>query len=446
MPFAARGLHTAREVVPWQPKIDKHEHPFGEAGTRKSLDAVAKKIKEGYTDPRVRAWAIECLERARREEGIACDTERERAEVLLRAVQKKLWVPDATATEWIAGAHLTLCVDKNAPCFHGGDCFPHDTTIYKRNKNCVISSLRVGDEIWGFDRWSKVEAVVCKGVLPVDVLTLSNGEELHLTEEHHVYDTEKRRHRVKDVDVGFKLLEPSVVGGMSDRVMWQPEVISIERAAYETECWDIQTDDHMVYMPDALVTVAQCDDLSVALGSAAMSVGLWVCVVGHSYNTRKDLEHVLTSIRVGGEWKYADPSTSWELGRCAKFSRERVLSVPDVRVLCDGDICFRNPKQWDPIQEGFVSRGTYVGVDGVPKFAWLEAEPSPRGYFEWLGQEPPPEEEIVKEEKKIEKTAKGLSMEGKLLLAGFALNAVALGWQIYSYQMEKERRARPQRS
>lgn len=51
-------------------------------------------------------------------------------------------------------------------------------------------------------------------------------------------------------------------------------VKSIERAAAERPCWDIQTDDHYVYLPESDVTVSNCDDMAVLLASMAEAVAI----------------------------------------------------------------------------------------------------------------------------------------------------------------------------
>ncbi len=251
--------------------VVRKDHPPGERGVRSSLNEVANKIAEGGSHPKVRAWALEQLERARKLEGIGCKTDRERADVLLRAVQKKLWVPDPVATEFMAGAHLTAC-DRSTPdelCFISGDC----------------------------------------------------------------------------------------------------------------------------------------DDLAILLGSCFLSVGLNAMVVGHGYDRDQNIQHVLLAVRVrkqggaaaisGGrqqhEWLYADPSLpTMKLGQVTAFSRERLLSVPDVKVICDASSCLVN-RDFDPDELGFAEHGVFVGVDGVPErmrrsFTWLAASPaSAARSFQWLG-------------------------------------------------------------
>jgi len=363
----------------WKPKIERREHPYGEQGVRSSLDAVADKAAKGGADPRVRAWAIECLERARRS-GKKVGNERGRAEALLGAVQKKLWVPDPVGTEFIAGAHLTACTDKDAPCFHGGDCFPEETLVLKECKGEApilvrMRGLRAQDRIWGLNSWTVVEAVVTKGSLAVDVVHLSNDSKLRLTNNHKVYvreGEEERRIAVTDLEVGMVLSQPHVATlphTSSQTMRREPDgvhVERIERATVLTLCCDIQTSDHRVYLPECDVTVANCDDLVVLLASSFLSVGLNTMVVGHAYNTQKNIQHVLAAVRIADQWQYADPSTDFPLGKCERFTRERLLSVPNVKVVCDETSCLSNPASIDPDREGFVEKGLFVGVDGVP--------------------------------------------------------------------------------
>ena len=238
----------------WTPQVQRKDHPFGEQGVITSLEAVAERVALGATSPKVRMWAIECLDRARKERGWKMDTEKERAIVLLEACQAKLWVPDPVGVEWMAGAHLMACdPEKDGVCFRGNDC----------------------------------------------------------------------------------------------------------------------------------------DDLVILLGSCFSSVGLYTSIVGHAYDREKNISHVLTSVWVNGRWMYADPSTDLPLGECVKFTRERVYSVPNIKMICDSNVCFTHPTRFNPDMNDYVGEGGFVGVsgppkklDGVPNFAWLSA---PRRDVQWLG-------------------------------------------------------------
>lgn len=221
-------------------KVQKREHPWGEQGIRSSLDEVAKAAAVGASHPNVRTWAIEMLDVAR-ERGDSVHKPRDRARILLGAVQKKLWVPDPVGTEYIPAAHLLACDPKK----------PKDGQV------CVR-----GDD---------------------------------------------------------------------------------------------------------------CDGKCTLLAAAWSSVGIHTLIVGHAYNELKQIEHVLAAAYLDKTWLYGDPSTNLPLGKCVPFSRERVLSIPNVQVLCDDTVCVGR-KQFDPDKMDFVDRGVFVGVSGPPSLDGLSAE------------------------------------------------------------------------
>lgn len=76
-----------------------------------------------------------------------------------------------------------------------GDCFPEGTLVLGEGHRLIkIEELSVGTKIWGIDHWSKVEGILFKGTLPVTVIRLTNGSQLKLTEDHHVYVLSCPRH------------------------------------------------------------------------------------------------------------------------------------------------------------------------------------------------------------------------------------------------------------
>ena len=253
-----------------------------------------------------------------------------------------------------------------------------------------IERLEVCQRIWGLNDWSTVEAVVCKGVLKVDSIHLSNGATLGLTHEHHVYVEDitegrmlpdERRIRVSELQAGMQMVQPSGFGrrrlwdatqymllpvreclrnrinaAVIDGVGKDPKVLRIQRAAYSAECWDIQTSDHRVYLPEHDVTVSNCDDLCVAFGSAAMSIGIPVRVVGQSFDGTNTPTHVICAIQVeSGDWLKVDPSSErWPVGQCSPATGELVLDPFDEDDKTSG-------------LAGSAPTGDYVGVGAVPQ-------------------------------------------------------------------------------
>lgn len=77
-----------------------------------------------------------------------------------------------------------------------GDCFVQGTRVLRREGHALvpIESLRSGDEIWGRDRWSSVERVWQKRVLPTYKVLLNNGSHMRFTPDHKVWVARCVRH------------------------------------------------------------------------------------------------------------------------------------------------------------------------------------------------------------------------------------------------------------
>jgi len=295
---------------------DVRSHPYGEQGTRTSLDRVAEFVAEGMSNAYVRSWAIDRLDEARNL-GQAVDSPSARARVILKAAQTKLWVPDPINAEYIPKAHLLAC-DPAKP--------HHD---------------ELGNEI------------------------------------------------------------PCLKG-----------------------------DD--------------CDGLLVLCASAFGSVGMHVAIVGHGYGGDV-IEHVLCVVWFNDKWNYADPSLSeLRLGECVPFQRERVVSVPNIKVLCDAHACFSGAQtQFNPEQHNFVDRGIFVGVGAPPtstaglttRVIW-ETKPKPvvwtKPRMQWLGQT-----QTEQEREAAQKSEHFTTLE-KILIGGLAISAATLGLNLYD-RMSKMR-------
>lgn len=69
-----------------------------------------------------------------------------------------------------------------------GDCFAEDTLVLREDMELMpIQKVRVGERIWGKNRWSEVVNTWEKGKLPITEIGLNNGSVLRLTEGHKVY-------------------------------------------------------------------------------------------------------------------------------------------------------------------------------------------------------------------------------------------------------------------
>jgi hypothetical protein len=137
-------------------------------------------------------------------------------------------------------------------------------------------------------------------------------------------------HRMFGTSTSVRMLTPEQHGGAGKHNLWRVgvrvaektlAVKSIERAVRDVPCWDVQTDDHYVYLPEHDVTVSNCDDLSVALGSMTLSLGIPTQIVKQSFGANQQ-EHVLIAVFVDGDWKYADPSTNMPFGQAPNAQSE----------------------------------------------------------------------------------------------------------------------------
>lgn len=170
-----------------------------------------------------------------------------------------------------------------------GDCFPQGSLLLREDGELTpIDAIRVGDKIWGRDAWTTVLAKVFKGTLAVDAADLSNGSVLTVTGDHHVYvfrctrhadearcfcDVDQRtivRARLREVDEGAVLVQPRELPCPPINQLhaaWRGagrllRVDGVRRAVAAEPCYDLQTSDHYVYLPEHDVTVSNCDDLA----------------------------------------------------------------------------------------------------------------------------------------------------------------------------------------
>lgn len=94
-------------------------------------------------------------------------------------------------------------------------------------------------------------------------------------------------------------------------------VADIQRAVAEVPVWDVATDDHYVYLPEADVTVSNCDDQAVllraALGALGLSVGnpIEFVTVGFDKNAPHGRRYTHVFLRAfdqkTGQWVVLDP-------------------------------------------------------------------------------------------------------------------------------------------
>lgn len=114
----APSVQAAQKALGSQAQIVTRPHPSGALGAKISLDEVARRVRDGRNDPRVRGWAGRAIVRAGNPTTIVG-----RAQALLDALRSQTaYVPDPVGTELIAKASTTLCLDNLGLCLPAADC------------------------------------------------------------------------------------------------------------------------------------------------------------------------------------------------------------------------------------------------------------------------------------------------------------------------------------
>lgn len=177
----------------WDPQVEKRVHPFGEAGVRSSLEEVCKRAAEDaaevLADPkrltRVRTWSIEKISDAKKR-GESFHKPGDRARILLRAVQQKLWVPDPIGVEHIVKSRHTACDDHdaNGVCVKGGDCDDLCVLLAACFMSVGLYTMIVGHS---YSREKNIGHVLCKVYFDrkwhyADPSPLGNGKHMDLGE------------------------------------------------------------------------------------------------------------------------------------------------------------------------------------------------------------------------------------------------------------------------
>lgn len=135
----------------------------------------------------------------------------------------------------------------------GFDCFVKGTLVLRRDHQLVpIEDLVIGDEIWGYDRWSKVVNTWDKPSLPTSAICLNNGSSMRLTKNHKIWRAVCDRHKgskpcscqVKDRTlerVAVEELQPGDVLLQPERVpygteFYEPDLAYLE-GVYASDGW-----------------------------------------------------------------------------------------------------------------------------------------------------------------------------------------------------------------
>lgn len=97
--------------------------------------------------------------------------------------------------------------------------------------------------------------------------------------------------------------------GMHEARPWSAKVRGVEHDLFEAPCWDIQTSDHRVYLPEHDVTVSNCDDMACLIGTMALQLGRDAQFVAVGFKSPGHYSHVFCRVKdpKSNMWIVCDP-------------------------------------------------------------------------------------------------------------------------------------------
>ena len=122
----------------------------------------------------------------------------------------------------------------------------------------------------------------------------------------------------------------------------------------------------MCLRPGLCLNRGDCDDLSVALGSMTLSLGIPTQIVKQSFGADAQ-EHVLIAVYVDGDWKYADPSTNMAFGS-ALAAQNEVWVDPMEAV---GNVPEASPQIVTLGRPGGLAAGAQLNPQASPTSHWI---------------------------------------------------------------------------
>lgn len=150
-------------------------------------------------------------------------------------------------------------------------------------------------------------------------------------------------YRMLGISCGYSYIEDH--GGLGENPIWRLStrqrtdgrrtkalrVKEIVRGAASAPCYDISTDDHYVYLPEHDVTVSNCDEYSLAIGTSCLVVGAPIEFVTMGFQPRRFGEpkiHTHVAVRAQDPrtkiWWILDPvagrRTAPMLGRVKQYT------------------------------------------------------------------------------------------------------------------------------
>ena len=223
----------------------------------------------GARSPKVRALAINVLTAA----GIGSkDYEGEMVAIHNWCRDNLRYLRDVQGQETLCPPEEILFNTKN------GDCLCGYTQLSTPTGAVFIKDVKVGDTIKGKLGWTKVTKWWDKGILPTRRITLDNYCSFVGTHDHKCFLADGTEKPLGHLSIGFGGPADVLLGGTwTDQDGTHHGHVHHKVLAWaevgDRHVYDIETEDHGIYLPDPDIVVHNCDDLAVAEAGMLASIG-----------------------------------------------------------------------------------------------------------------------------------------------------------------------------
>jgi hypothetical protein len=209
---------------------------------------------------------------------------------------------------------------------YGGDCLSEDTKLLTINEFDIvtpvyIANIKVGDIIMGKNGWVKVTKVFDKGFLPTRKYLLSNYGFFIATGEHRCFLANGMEVKAENLEINNHLLKCS--HPRFDRVHIVKIVDIVDGG--NRHVYDIETEDHGIYLPDADIVVHNCDCKALALASFAYLQKIPYRFIAIRRPGRPVLHHVAVELFMQNQWIFFDPTYNFNSFAQKREEAERVI-------------------------------------------------------------------------------------------------------------------------
>jgi hypothetical protein len=210
---------------------------------------------------------------------------------------------------------------------YGGDCLSGNTRVLSDTGFKKISDVKVGDTITGKKGWTKVKGFFDKGRKRVRKYILSNGGKFIATNEHRCILSDENEKLAGDLIVGDRLFHCSWIPRIpGDKISGESKVMvkEIEDAGIK-RVFDLTTEDHGIYLPDADIVVHNCDCKALALAAWAYLQKIPYRFIAIRRPGRTVLHHVAIELYMEKQWIFFDPTYRFNSFGEKREEAERVI-------------------------------------------------------------------------------------------------------------------------